>query len=71
MKPEILKNYHVMITDAWQLLKKYSDPVDGDEFWRSMTSEANEMHIRHGEVDFSEKILGLVMDELNNIGRKK
>ena len=71
MKPEILKNYHVMITDAWQLLKKYSDPVDGDEFWRAMTSEANELHIRHGEVDFSEKILGLVMDELNNIGRKK
>ena len=71
MKPEILKNYHVMITDAWQLLKKYSDPVDGDEFWRAMINEANELHIRHGEVDFSEKILGLVMDELNNIGRKK
>lgn len=69
MKPEILKNYHAMITDAWQLLKKYSDPVDGDEFWRSMTSEANEMHIRHGEVDFSEKILGLVMDEINEMWR--
>ena len=71
MSPEILKNYYVMITDAWQLLKKYSDPVDNDEFWKSMTEEANEMHIRHGEVDFSEKILCLVMDELNEIGRKK
>ena len=71
MKEPILKNYYVMITDAWQLLKKYSDPVDNDEFWKSMTEEANEMNIRHGEVDFSEKILGLVMDELNEIGRKK
>ena len=71
MKEPILKNYYVMITDAWQLLKKYSAPVDNDEFWKSMTEEANEMHIRHGEVDFSEKILGLVMDELNEIGRKK
>ena len=69
MKEPILKNYYMVITDAWQLLKKYSDPVVGDEFWRAMTSEANEMHIRHGEVDFSEKILGLVMDEINEMWR--
>ena len=71
MKEPILKNYYVMITDAWQLLKKYSDPVDNDEFWKSMTEEANEMHIRHGEVDFSERMISVVMQEIENIYKEQ
>lgn len=71
MSPGKLHCYYTVITDAWKLFKKYSEPVDGDEFWRSMIAEANEMYIRHGEVGFSEKILGLVMDEINETWRKR
>ena len=71
MNDKMLKNYYTIYTDCWMFFKKYSDPKDSDEYWKAMTEEANEMHIRHGEVDFSEKILGLVMDELNEIERKK
>ena len=71
MKPEILKNYHVMITDAWQLLKKYSVPVDGDEFWKSLAEESNELYIKHGKVNFSERMISVVMQEIENIYKEQ
>ena len=69
MADRIIKNYYTVFTDCWSFFKKYSEPVDGDEYWKAMSDEANELYIKHAKVPFSEKILSLIMGELENIWR--
>ena len=67
MTEKHLKNYYQIFIDCWALFKKYSNPVEGKGYWDAMTGEANEIYIKHGRAPFSEKMLGLVMDELEGI----
>ena len=71
MSPEILKNYYTVITDCWALLKKFSDPVENDEFWRSLAEESNDLYTKHGKVNFSERMISAVMQEVENIYKEQ
>lgn len=71
MKEPILKNYYRIILDCWGLFKKFSDPVENDEFWRSLAKESNELYIKHGKVSFSERMISVVMQEIENIYKEQ
>jgi len=59
-----LKKYYAIITDAWQLFKKYSSPTGDDEFWTDLMHEADTIHTKHGQTVFSERILNTVLNEI-------
>ena len=71
MKEPILKNYYTIYTDCWMFFKKYSDPKDSDEYWRAVACEANDLYKKHGEVAFSEKVIGDTLDELERLWKEK
>ena len=71
MSPALLKNYYAVITDCWGLLKKFSDPIDNPEFWTALTEEANELYTRHGKVNFSDRMISVVMQEIENIYKEQ
>ena len=71
MSPALLKNYYTVITDCWGLLKKFSDPVEGDEFWRSLAEESNELYLKHGKANFSDRMISVVMQEIENIYKEQ
>ena len=71
MTEKHLKNYYQIFIDCWQLFKKYSNPVDNDEFWKSMTEEANDLYTKHGKVNFSERMISAVMQEVENIYKEQ
>ncbi|MGB4589008.1 MAG: hypothetical protein WBI17_07210 [Clostridiaceae bacterium] len=67
MTDKELKQYYAVITDCWQLFKKYSSPQSADEFWTDMLNEADALHIKHGQTIFSEKMLNAVLKEIEKI----
>ena len=71
MSPGKLHCYYTVITDCWGLLKKFSDPVEGDEFWRSLAEESNELYIKHVKVNFSDSMISVVMQEIENIYKEQ
>ena len=66
MNSKKLMNYYTVFMDAWQLFKKYSEPIENDEFWKSFVSEADDLYKKHGQVSFSDKLIGLVVEEIEN-----
>ena len=66
MNSKKLMNYYTVFMDAWQLFKKYSEPIENDEFWKSFVDEADELYKKHGQVPFSDKLIGLVVEEIEN-----
>lgn len=71
MTPVLLKNYYTVITDCWGLFKKFSEPVEGDEFWNSLIQESEELYIKHGKVNFSERMISVVMQEVENMYKEQ
>ena len=71
MSPGQLKNYYTVITDCWTLFKKFSEPVEGDEFWRSLAEESNELYLKHGKANFSDRMISVVMQEIENIYKEQ
>lgn len=71
MKPDLLKNYYTVITDCWKLFKKFADPVEGDEYWNSFLEESNDLFIKHGKAAFSEKMIAIVVEEIENIWKNQ
>ena len=61
-----LRNYYTVFIDCWNLFKKYSEPVTGDEYWKAFLDEANELYKKHGKVPFSEKLLNSVIEEIES-----
>ena len=71
MADRIIKNYYTVFTDCWSFFKKYSEPVDGDEYWKAMSDEANDLYKKHGKIVFSEKLIGDTLDELERLWKEK
>lgn len=67
MSENELKQYYTIITDCWQLFKKYSAPVEDERFWLDMLREADALHNKHGQTVFSEKIINTVLNEVEKI----
>ena len=71
MSPGKLHCYYTVITDCWKLFKKFSDPIENPEFWKALTEEANELYTRHGKVNFSDRMISVVMQEIENIYKEQ
>lgn len=71
MSPGQLKNYYTVITDCWTLFKKFSEPVEGEEFWNSLIQESEELYNKHGKVNFSERMISVVIQEVENIYKEQ
>lgn len=67
MNENELKQYYMVITEGWQLFKKYSSPVEDERFWKDMLREADALHIKHLQTIFSEKIINAVLNEVEKI----
>lgn len=61
------KQYHEVITDCWQLLKKYSIPPTDPKFWDLLILESNQVYIRHGKTEFASDMLLVVTNEVERI----
>lgn len=70
MNKNILRNYYTIFTDCWNLLKKYSDPRDNEEYWKALYVDVNELYNKHGRVMFSQKLIILVTDEIETEWKK-
>lgn len=71
MKPDLLKNYYTIFRDCWNLFKKYSDPRDNEEYWKALSVDVNELYNKHGKVMFSQKLISLVIEEMETEWKKK
>ena len=67
MSENELKRYYMIITDCWQLFKKYSSPVEDERFWLDMLREADALNIKHGQTIFSERMINAVLNEVEKI----
>ena len=66
-----LKNYIAVVKDYWNLFRKYQDPNLGDEYWKNLIQDANNILILHGKHRFSAAMCDVVLNELENIAKDK
>ncbi|MEI1256008.1 hypothetical protein V8Q34_14815 [Blautia sp. JLR.GB0024] len=71
MTEENLKKYFDVYTDCWKLFRKYSEPNDAEEFWKSLFEETNELHKKYGKSKFSEELILATAGEIDRIFRKR
>ena len=62
-----LKQYHKIITDAWQLFKSYYPPQDDQDYWDRLLFDANNMAELNGKAEFAIKMACEVVNELERI----
>lgn len=67
MREEQAKQYHAVITECWQLLKKYSEPVPDQKFWDMLILESNQLFNRYGKSEFASDMLIVVSNEVERI----
>lgn len=71
MKEEDLKEYFNIYTECWRMFRKYSDPVDDDEFWDSLVKEGNRIVDSSTAKEFAKKVVLSTIDEIERMHRKK
>lgn len=71
MSKEELMKYYRPIVDVWKYFRKYSAPVDSDEFWKLLVTEGNELSRRHGETDFVCGLVGVAQQEIERICKRR
>lgn len=65
-----LKTYHQIITESWQMLKRFTttgDP-DTDAYWNEVIAEASRIGEGYG-TEFARKMVSVVIGELERIWR--
>lgn len=67
MKEEELKKYFNVYTYCWKLFRKYSEPVDDDEFWSNLISNADVIAKATENSEFARKIILATLDEIEKI----
>lgn len=65
MSEEELKRHFTTYTECWKLFRKYSEPIDTDEFWEQLKAEANAVY----EKDKTVFRKNLIVETLNEIAR--
>lgn len=68
MNEEQLKQYFAIYTDAWKLFKKYSNPIEDEEFWDSLQQETQLVYEKY-KTPFSKEILVNTVNEIDRIYR--
>lgn len=68
MNEEQLKQYFAIYTDAWKLFKKYSNPIEDEEFWNSLQQEVQLVYEKY-KTPFSKEILVNTVNEIDRIYR--
>ena len=68
MNEEQLKQYFAIYTDAWKLFKKYSNPIEDEEFWNSLQQETQLVYEKY-KTPFSKEILVNTVNEIDRIYR--
>ena len=68
MNEEQLKQYFAIYTDAWKLFKKYSNPIEDEEFWDSLQQEVQLVYEKY-KTPFSKEILVNTVNEIDRIYR--
>ena len=64
--------YAELITDAWKLFKKYSDPNDSEEFWENLVSEMHSVYEKYQKNQLCLELLVYVtLEEIERIWRSK
>ena len=63
MTKEELKQDHNIVQDAWQLLKKYSDVQDEDDYWEQLVNEATGIYEKYN-TKFAKDLMIAVLYEL-------
>lgn len=71
MSNDELRKYFDIYTECWKLFKKYSDPVNSDEFWRAFTDDANAIYKKNGKSEFCKRLLLDTADEIEKICKGK
>lgn len=71
MKEEDLKEYFNIYTECWRMFRKYSAPVDDDEFWDGLVKEGNRIVDSYTAKEFAKKVVLSTIDEIERIHRKK
>ena len=71
MSNEALREYFDTYTECWKLFKKYSDPVDSDDFWRALTADADVIYKKHGKSEFCKRLLLDTTDEIEKICKRE
>ncbi len=67
MKQEELKAYYEIYTECWKLFKKYSNPVDTDDFWQSFAKECRELNQKFGQRKFARNMILATYEEIGNL----
>ena len=66
-----LMEYFRLFTDSWRLMKKHYSGKLSDEWCEMVIQEANLIAERYSNHLFACRLLGLVLDELEQVVRKK
>ena len=64
-------NYFDIYNDIWNFHKKYSDPVDTDEYWANVVSECDDISEKYDNSDFVCSMLACVIAELESNCKKR
>ncbi len=65
-----LRKYYTVITDAWTLFKNNSTPASDDEFWIDLIKKADDLHQKHEQTIFSEKIINATLNEIQEVYKR-
>lgn len=62
-----IREYHKLITDLWQFLKKYLPVRSDDEYWQQLTSETKTFAEEHGDTRLAKDLVMAVVNELDRV----
>ena len=62
-----IREYHKLITDLWQFLKKYLPARPDDEYWQQLTSETKTFAEEHGDTQLAKDLVMAVVSELDRV----
>lgn len=68
---ELREYFYIFSECGWKLFKKYSDPVDDDEFWESLLKDVEELVMKSSKKKFAKRILIDTMDEIEAVHKAK
>lgn len=67
MKEDELRKYYNVYSECWKLFRKYSGPVEDDEFWDSLLEDAK---LIMGKYEVGSAIVGATIEEIEKVYRE-
>ncbi len=66
-----LKEYYQIYTDCWKMFRRFSNPLDTDEFWNNLVSTSDEIFKSTEKKEFAKKMILATLDEIENVFKEK